>query len=482
MIGDDGALCVPHKITGAPEPFFAAHSDEAAVATLTKLLAVHKKAQVMLLADMLAQDFRLETLPRLSPLDRPKLIKRRLKLAFPQARLSTSFKLKSGRNQIVMAGLHDKSPLFDWLERLKTHTPHIGLLPVEAASLVTKLLPDAKNGWAMLLSRQRTGGFRQIVTHKGELIFTRLTAPLPDTATADEITVTIQRDITASLGYLGRLGLNHPSQLRILLLMPDTMHEALENLNLPVHSITCVSSHKTAQHLRLPFVPHSTDNYSDFLYAGWLALKPRLRLPLMLPDMQKLRRTKQIKHFGWRVATAACLLALILNGWQAVGIAAVLLETHETKTQLTALQLQLAQEQQTASPLTEPLGKLRQAIERQRLFQEPTATPWTVLGLLGDHLGEALLVQLDWQNDDGKPTHEIVQAEIKLMQQLTDDREQTVNAFQQIAQNLSTSMPGYNIAVTRYPYPALPSESISNQSDSISTIPTAEITIRKEAP
>jgi hypothetical protein len=483
MIGDDGVLCVPYKITGAPEPFFATRTDDVAVAALTKLLATYPKTQVTLLADMLAQDFRLETLPRLSPLDRPKLVRRRLKQAFPHARLTASFNVKSSRVQILMAGLHDASPLFDWLEQLKAHTPRIGLLPIEATSLVMKLLPDTKTSWAMLLSRQRTGGFRQIVTHKGELIFTRLTAPLPEDAEADAIAATVQRDIKASLGYLSRLGLSDPLQLRVLLLIPDMLHEALENLELPVHSITCVSPFKTAQQLRLPFVPHATDSYSDFIYAGWLAQKKRLRLSLMLPDMKLTRRTALIKKYGMRIAVAAFMFAFAMTGWLAADLADTLFATHAEAEQLATLQTQLEEERRTVAPITEPLGKLRQAVERQRLFHQPTAKPWASLSLLGQNLRDARLVKLDWQNDDGKPDHEVLQAEVKLANPAPDDREQTIAAFQQVAQNLSQSMTGYNVSVTRYPFPAMPDESVSNNTnDKNAKLPTADIMIRKTAP
>ncbi len=483
MIGDDGVLCVPYDVAAVKEPIFAAHTDEAAIHSVTILLAKHPKIPVILLADMLAQDFRPETLPRLSLLDRPKLIQRRLKQAFPQARLTASYTLKSSRTKIVMVGLQDESPLFDWLERAKSHLPRIGLLPLEVANLVMRLLPDAKDSWAMLLSQQRTGGFRQIVTHKGELIFTRLTAPLSDGASGDEIVAALQRDIKASLGYLGRLGLSDTNQLRIFLLLSDALHEAGGNLGLPVHSVTCVSPHKTAKHLRLPFIPNATDPYSDLLYAGYVARKRRLTLPLMLPDMKIVRNNMLIKQGGMRVATAAMLLALSLTGWHAVGLIKTFAQTQGEALQLVHLQNQLAQAQQTAAPLTEPLGRLRQAIERQRLFSEQTATPWQMLSALGNNLGtETRLTKFDWQNDSDDASHEVLHAELKLnAPSEPQDREQIINQFRQVAQNLNQLMPDYVVSVEHYPFPATPSESVSNNTaDSKNAAPVAEITIRRK--
>ncbi len=484
MVGDDGVLFVPYRVTGAPEPFFVPNADEKGAASALAALARHPDIPVTLFADMLAQDFRREDIPRLSPLDRPRLIRRRLQQAFPQARLTASFTLNAARTHLLMTGLHENAPVFDWLERLKPRTPHICLLPVECADMAMRLLPDAATGWALILSRQRTGGFRQIVTHKGELVFTRLTPPLPPQAAPQEIAEAVSRDIKASLGYLGRLGLSDSGQLRTMLLMPDTLHDALEKITLPVHSVTLLSPYKAARHLHLPFLPNADNSYGDLLYAGWLAQKRKPRLTLMLPDMKMARQTETIRRWGMRVAMAALLFALGATALQAGDLLAALVRNQKETAQLAELHKKLA-DMRTADPAGESVARLRQALERKHLFASPMPMPWAAFEALNRGLGEnARLVKLDWQNDNGKTGDEVMQAQLRLTNNASlADRETTVAHFQQVAQNAAQAMPDYNVRLTRYPFPALPQETLSNSApENAAADTTAELTIRRAAP
>jgi hypothetical protein len=485
MIGDEGALLVPHRIPEHDRPIFAAHDDKQEIDNIIAALAAHAQRRVTLFADNLAQDFRREGVPRLSPLDRPRLIKRRLTQAFPQARLTASINLKSSRTHILMAGLHDSSPVFTWLERLKEYMPRICLLPVEAADMAMKLLPDAKQGWAMLLSRQRTGGFRQIVTHKGELIFTRLTPPLRDTAIPEHLAEAVERDITASLGYLTRLGLTDTRELRVMLLMPDATHDALADIALPVHSLTLLSPHKTAKHLKLPFIPYANDSYADLLYAGWLAHKGKARLPIMLRETQISKHSASIQKWGMRVALLALAAAVGMTMLQAGDLAVTLYQTHREAVMLEKTKEQLNAMQVAAAPVTEPLGKLRQAVERQHLFSTATPLPWTALAQLNSGLGDAARVsKIDWQSD-GSEASESMQLELRLTPSpsaSSDDRENIIKRFQQIAANVKQAMPDYAVNLTRYPFPATPDETLSNSGDSDKNLVAAQLSVRRVAP
>ena len=69
LIGDDGILCLPFRMPGAPPPFFADHNDER-LRFIPSLAAKHREIPVTLLADTLSQDLRRDALPRLSRFDR----------------------------------------------------------------------------------------------------------------------------------------------------------------------------------------------------------------------------------------------------------------------------------------------------------------------------------------------------------------------------------------------------------------------------
>ncbi len=107
IAGDAGVTCVARHVARARLPFFAGWQDREAQKHLGELLAHYRRAPVTFYADNLAQDLRNELLPALNFVDRVKLVRRRLKQAFPQARYSAG-KLLS-RTQVLFAGLNDNA-------------------------------------------------------------------------------------------------------------------------------------------------------------------------------------------------------------------------------------------------------------------------------------------------------------------------------------------------------------------------------------
>src|SRR5262249_42705721 len=138
-----------------------------------------------------------------------------------------------------------------------------------------------------------------------------------------------------------------------------------------------------------------------------------------------------------------------------------------------------------AEPVTQPLGRLRQALERQRLFSTSMPAPWPALLSLNAALGrEVRLVKLDWRNDSGKFDDEVLRFDARLTDDIkSSDRQAILDRFKQIAQNLVRTMPNYAVSIGRLPFPALPDETLSNSAsaNTRSSMPTAEILIRRTA-
>jgi hypothetical protein len=475
IVGDDGVILAPYGMAKAAPAYFAA-ADDTNIAAILLHMAKYPTVPVTVLADTLAQDFRRESLPRAGFFDRRRLIERRLKQAFPQAGLSAHIKLRD--REILLAAAHENGPVFEWLTRLKASAPQLCLLPVECARMAVRLLPNAIDGWAMLLSRQRTGGFRQIVTYRGDLIFARLTPPLQDDAPASEIAEAVARDIKASLGYLARLGLNDANELDVMLLMPESTHDELRKTVPPLRSLTLLSPRKAALRFALPFVPADNDPYADLLYAGWL-VRHRARLPLMLPEARRALRTKKTRKAIRHMATTAAFAASVVIVWQAGGLAYEKFNLRDETAQLQALRLKIDTEE-TSLPPGESFGLMRQAAARKKLFTEPIATPWSALAELGQGLGAgARLVKLSWHNDEGKKG-EALEAEIKLASVLDPDREKTVLRFRQVTEMIAKAMPDYKLTVAHYPFAALPGEALSGgDGANAAVVMTAGVVLKK---
>jgi hypothetical protein len=259
------------------------------------------------------------------------------------------------------------------------------------------------------------------------------------------------------------------------LLLSAAYHNELGKIILPVFEPLVLSPYAAACKLGLPFAPAVDDPYGDVLFAGWFMRQKRSLLPLVSPDLERSRRTALTRRWGLRVAAAMLVLALGMAGWEASDLATTLLQREKEAAQLTILQNELTREQANAAPVTEPLGRLRQALERQRVFTTPVTEPWAALKLLDQGLGEeARLTKLE------------LRIEARLTEQPNiADREATVSQFRQVAQNLIRALPDYTVEVARYPFPALPREALSNGAPADKNTPadkTAAFTIRRTLP
>jgi hypothetical protein len=480
MIGDDGIVIVSYGISGAGS-FFIPNEEKLAVHEITEFINHYPQARITLLADNLTQDYRSDDLPRLNIFDRAKLSRRRLKQAFPTARLAASLRFKETPNRILMIGLHESNSIFAWADRLRARHPRIALLPVEGATMVAKLMPEAVNGWAMLVSRQKSGGFRQIVTFKNDLIFTRLT-PLPSLDVIEDDSEIIARDIKASLDYLTRHGLSDPQKLSVLLLMPGDIHKTAAFKNLSLQSARSLSPAQTAQQLALLFAPTADDETADILFAAHFLNKLRPALSLMLPETRQIWLTQTLRRQGMGVACTALLLAVLGTIWRAGDFAATLYQTQKEYAQHVESRRALAQAQANAAPTTEPLGHMRQALERRHIYEQPVLMPWHGLNEMLGGLGQdSKITKLEWKTESDKAP-EIFTVTLRVVgDEGTNDRATTVATFSRATQNIAHAMPDFSVEVIKPPYPALPQESVSAAAP-VTEDPVGEISIQRKQP
>lgn len=477
MIGDDGIVVVPCK--GANRmPFFVAAEDRRSLPEIFEFIARHPQARITLFADNMAQDYRSDSLPRLNFIDRAKLANRRLKQNFPAARLTAGLRCRKSRDRVLMIGVHESNPVFAWADRLRARLPDIALLPVEGARLAAKLMPDAADGWGMTISRQRSGGFRQIVTFRGDLVFTRLT-PLPVAGAGEDEAEIIARDIKASLDYLTRHGLREASALSVLLLMRGGIHTAQPFKNLPVKAVRSLPPFAAAGQLGLPFAPPEGDENADLLFAASLLASPRAALPMMLPEARQVWLTQNIRQWGMRVASVALLVVALFTLWRGSDLVATVYRAQEESARLGEIKQVLAQAQAHAVPVTEPLGRLRQALERQRIYARPVAMPWQGLDELAGGLGDdAKIVRLEWKKESDD-TPDVFDVGLRVTG-VSADRAEAVEVFTRAAQEIARAAADYDVSVIKPPYPALPQDAVTAEAANASADPVGEIMLRRK--
>ena len=479
LIGDQG-VCLTGPRT---EILWALNGDHAANQAVRQRLAAQPHAPVTLLVDSGAQDYRVETLPRLSALDRRQLVRRRLRQAFPAKALVASQSRRDG--QVLLAGVNEGGGLSVWRDVLRDRKTDIALLPIEGGAVLQKLRPAARAGWWLLLAPLATGGLRQIVSRDGQLVFTRLT-PLPTgDVTSDRMAGAVAGDIRASLGYLARLGLTDSRQLDALLLVPDAWSAACAGLDLPLRSLTGLAPEQAARQLGLPPALITPEGGTDGMFAAAQG-KPSLRLASA--DSSSALTGLSVEDWSGRLALGAFILALLFVLWPAEQLARMVWRNQQAATQLAVLRHDLADQQAAAAPVTKPLGRLRIALERQKLFAGE-ALPWSVLTGLATALGtDAKLVRLELNAGSGTASEEWqLAAQWRPVQPVTSGEtamaatpEAAVSRFRQLARDIGQALPDYAVDLTHLPYPALPQEVVSNAHDApAATDDTALLTLRR---
>ncbi len=453
LVGDDGALLVPPRglnfhVKAEPE-------------SILETLARFPRAPVIILADTLAQDYKIETLPPLSFFDRRKLIVRRLAQAFPHKRLKNAQKRKNGA--FLFYAADENTPLGTWLDiidKTRRAPVTVSLLPAESASLISRLAPETKEGWSLLLSAQQTGGFRQIVAKNGEIIFTRLTPPLPPMTHPDFIAETLAQDVKATRSYLLRAGLAENAPLSFVALLPRPLHEALKKQALPISSFSFLTPEEAA--CKLSFPPQ-TETSADLLHALWFQTKRKPSTSLVRPDRAAAAKETLVRRTSLALASFLFMLALGLAGARSFELFTLSAKNRETQNEIAALAQRIETSRDALLAEAAPLERLRLASARRRLYETRREGPDSILPLIDAALGpEARAKTLIWK--DGALTLDLALKDDGLTGSLEElSQNEITRRFDDIAAFLRTSLPDYETTILRYPFPHLPSEPITNK-------------------
>lgn len=461
LLGDEGARLAIHDPANAAnaQTLFAAARDEAAEKKILDLVAQHgKTSRLTLLLDTLAQDYRVESLPRVNLFDRARLIRNRLRQSYPQAAATAALKIDSSR--IGLASWRADNALQLWLDKLNPLAPRIALLPVEGASLAPR------DEWAIIMSLQRTGGLRQIVTSKGQTIFTRQT-PAPEKMTTESIAAAAVQDLKTTLGYLNRLGLDDSRKLHVIALLPESARPAFEQAGPALRKLTLLAQDEL---------------YGDAFFANDLAKRQSLRLDVTPQRWKETRRDNALKKTGMRIGIAAMALSILSLGWQAATLAQTLKTARQEIAQRDEAQAALNKEREESSSVEEPLIRLRAAAERERVFTDPSPAPWPALDSLLQSLPlDMRLDAMDWQSPQTSPPRREETLRLTLRLPATENREQWRMRLQETSQIIAQALPGYSLILARSPYPATPQEPLTGSDNaSPSQIPAAEILLTRK--
>ncbi|MBF0354034.1 MAG: hypothetical protein HQL43_02210 [Alphaproteobacteria bacterium] len=384
LIGDEGAVLV-HVVRGnVKNAWFVPVDSEEGPEAIREYLAKDKRIPLVVEVDVIEQLYREEMLPKTNPFDHPKVLKRRLEMAFQSEEMKAA-------KPIVRKGADKQKPylfmalpmspwLKKWSEFLGTVSNPVeafALLPMESLGLVEALAPPAEVAtekyWRMFVSQEVTGGFRQIIQLNGQFILTRMTPKPAEEDTAEDVSQLIEREFKSSISYIKRLGYGENDHLDLVAVVGAPIREALYNRELPVTTLSILTPFEAGKKLGYEKVADPDSPYGDMLHAVWLARKTKPPLKLATAEMKRRYQMRQVEKIVPIAAVAVTAVQLVYVG-------DILMTNYDLEDSLQSRQQTLNERQTLLTKLEQEIGKsevpyetmlgmigAKQALEAQRL-------------------------------------------------------------------------------------------------------------------
>lgn len=291
IVGDDGAIVVFLHGNTVVRRLFAPSPQPDHVASIAELMRSNPKVPLVVLADVLDQQYVRHTFPPVSSLSVKGLVERRLERDFQAEDLKGFMPLgrdKTGRKEwnYLLIALASTPLMQQWLEfivELPNELKGIYLTPIEGQNYIPalqKAIGEDKHPWQLLVSHNKVSGFRQIVLRDGKLVFSRVTQAIDD-GVAAVIAGNIEQEIINTIEYLRRLGFPDNSKLDIIVITAQEVKETIDLKRFNAGSAAILTPLDVADMLNLQQAALSADRFGDVVMAAWFARAKKRSLRFM---------------------------------------------------------------------------------------------------------------------------------------------------------------------------------------------------------
>ena len=459
--------------------------------TVTTLIRKECKGKpVLILNDMTDQHFKGgQRMPRVSPLDRLNVVKRKLQVAFPSYPIRGALQVKQSRGRKVepeegkvkgsgglylFAAVPMSDPVAKTIAVVHKSMASIAgfyLLPIEAADMVqavAKKVAGRKRKparWVIFIGQHQGQALRQVITRDGQLAMTRMT-PLPeaDGATPESWARDVNQEFRATISYLSRFGFSPEEGVDVIVVGGKEAGAALESMiDIPCHYVS-MTAPEIARELGIGIGVQDSLALADPVYAAWVGRKTRFILPMHAPDLEKVHKPRQ-------VAAAAIFLLLLSGGWmswQTVTDVQIMMQEQENRDIQQLVLAEAEQDYQNEVERMKALGfdvKLVQgAISVFNDLEKRRMKPLPMIQKIGIALeGQLRLdeLNLNYIGTDGalpetdpatglpvekKPE---VESTLKLSFPPTIEPEVGVREIENLKRRLSEGLPGFKVEITK---------------------------------
>ncbi len=485
-IGDDNVVLtrflnrkVENAWLGSPDPALAQEE-------LGEALATDPKARISVIFDTLDQSFKEEELPKVSVLDRRKVLARHINMAFPGqnlrgARLVTQTPKKTLIYELASVPLDGRVPgWIDFAQSLPNEKAGFFALAGENADISRALAPkdavapEGGNHWRHFIGINVTGGLRQIIEKNDRLSLTRLTQAPPADTPPGEFADMIIRDFKATITYIRRLGYQVGEALDVVVLTSVANKSALEDITWDgARSVTVYTPHEAGLMLGLGSLGREDQAFCDVLHAAWFSSKGKPTLPLTrsLAMGDTKDDLREITYLAAPYAAAAAMVALV--GW--AGWTGYELYDYASRNEIVQAQLsrQAAQLQEKTLKLTGfpyTAAQVRNVLEVEGSLDAGKTDLAPILKKVASSLdGDAVVLNIQILNGavvrvpPNTPKPPPLTADIKLrLDSVIATAEEAVQTTRRLQQRLTANFsPDYKVTLTREPVAAQAKETLS---------------------
>lgn len=489
-VGDDNVVLtrlvdgkVENAWLGSPDPAMAQEE-------LGEALAQDSKGRISVLFDTLDQSFKEEELPKVSVLDRRKVLARHINMAFPGANMRGARLVKQTEKKTLiyeMASVPLDGRIPGWLDFVQSLPNEKGGYYTVAAENVDLLQglapkdappPESGNHWRHFIGINVTGGLRQIIEKNGRLSLTRLTqAPPPDTSPADFADM-IVRDFKATITYIRRLGYQVGEVLDLVVLTTAENKAVLEDMTWDgARSVSVYTPYEAGHLLGLGSLGREDQAFCDVLHAAWFASKRKGLLPLTRAAAMGDTKDdiRELAFFISPYAAAISVAGLVLwSGWTGYELYDYSTRNDDLQRQLSQLRGTLTQEQEQLGGLPYQAAQVRNVIDIANTLDAGKIDMIPLLQRAANALaGDAVVLDLDIVNNTspqsgaagrgggaGQPAV-LMKLNLRLSSVVT-----TADEAVQVARRLEQRMraqfaPEYAVTMTREPVGAQAEEALT---------------------
>ena len=485
VIGDEGAtLCEVKgaKLVGAT---FAALPDKAD--QMTVMLAAALKVPVAILVDVLDISLVRETVPPASGREREQILRRRTRQAFPDFDYTGTMALgraNQGRRDhlYLTAGAAPSTGFAAWmayLDGIANPRGEVALLPIEAMRLLQALREaedDANSdSWCVLVSRERSGGFRQVIARGDVIQFTRLTQTIDASATPEEVAAAIETEYGHTLDYMKRLGFTPGDGLELVVVIAEAVCRALETRTLVAKHHRYLTPHDVAVMLGFESAVTGDDGYCDTVHGIAFASRNRPLMALRSRVMIARERARKLLascYFGAAAIAGAAVLYLLAP---VSNIYSLRNDMPELEQRRRGAQIDLTALRSEIEALPRPLELMVAELRTWQALGEDNTDLGDLLGRLRNTLGDrAHVAAAEWSlgrhaGDVAPRSSSRTTPDSQRYRQLRvtldlvgvgNNRASAIALGAEIENEIRAAFDGYTVLIPRLPVPIRPTETL----------------------